>query len=115
MEKRQAKVYYQKTADGKNKVVKLEGFLTREEIENISSEVSRIWGSQENKMYLWKGDELQYIWGNWFGSNIYNDIILDNEEFNKVISEMKVCGKILAKIIKDVAAVEAQEIKVISI
>ena len=109
MEKHQAKVYYQKTADGKNKVIKLEGFLNRKDLENLGEEVFRLWDNQEHKMYL--GESSIYINR---GSNLHYSVFSD-EEFTRIISEMKLCGKVLSKILKDVAESEAKEVKVISI
>lgn len=108
---RSAKVHYQKTADGKNKVVKLEGFLTENEIKETSQEVYRLWRLQEHRMYS-QGDN---IWINKSCFNLVLEEVHENVSFETIISEMKTCGKVLAKIIKDVKEAEEKEIKVISI
>lgn len=112
---RRAKVHYQKTADGWNKVVKLEGFLTKEEIEGISPEVTRLWNNQNHRMYFYLFQEKEEEV--WIGQepNIIVGQKYDACSFNQAITEMKTCGKVLAKIIKDVKEAEEKEVKVISI
>lgn len=113
--KRRAKIYYQKTADGLNQIVRLEGFLSISEIEEISPEVHRLWGQQKNQMYklfnkhnitvrLWPENSLFSV-----------GQIFDDEQFNKIIIEMKKCGKELSCIIKAVEAAQENEVKVIEI
>ena len=109
---RKAKVHYQKSTDGLNKIVKLEGFLTAEEIIRINPEVKRLWGKQEHEMNLTSAKDT--LWIN-KTRDVWEGCLLTDEEFKTVISEMKTCGKTLAKIIKDVGEAEKNPICTINI
>ncbi len=108
--KRQARVLYRRTSDGKNLIVGLEGFLSSDEIRAISPEVHRIWQRHDKWMYASNGAVRTYNLPEVKVGNIYKDA-----DFTQLIAQMKTCGRVLSQIIRDVAEAEKAEAKLITI
>lgn len=115
-----AKVLYRHTADGMIQIVGLEGFLTMDEIEEKYGEkVRKIYENpvtikNPNRNYMRREDTLEGMICFWNESPIYVKGEYTEKEFRDIISIMKLCGKRLSKIVKQVRS-QKDDVRVIEI
>ena len=115
-----AKVHYQKMADGSVLIRRLEGFLSREEIEKrYGAETLRAY---KNLLHMYNANPSAnapktILLGHSYGaiSHIKAETAYTKETFSWIIAAMKECGANLVKAIREVKKTSENPVQVIEI